>query len=613
VAGFEDCIEHASETKVPKKRRWFAESLVNPREPSVVDRRRSRVITTSDDSIGPPGPARLRIGRWEVERELNQLSTAGETLKIEPKAMAVLAHLADRRGQVVSRSSLLSNVWPHAVVGDDCLTQVVVKLRKALGDSPHHPTYIQTIAKHGYRLVAPVVHGPDPDDTAAPAPTGARPAERTGRRARWLVGAGAAGAVLAAGISWSILGPFERPATQGLTSGVVPVRLEGPTVAIRPFEALSNDPDEIILAHGITADLVTDLSKVFGLWVVGASSPGDRQHGQAPKDQDSIHYLVAGTVQRFDHRLRLQVTLSDAGSGKLLWSERFDRNVSDLFAVQDELGPKLLRVLPTKVSEAEMRRVSRRYTHSLDAYRHFQRGQLALLAREERQNEAARASFRRAIDLDADFARAHAGLALTYAAAYRNQWARDGVASLTRALEIAADAVQMDPDIPETHWVLAFVHMERRHHDLALLEAETAVRANPSYADGYGLIASIQTYLGRPADALRSLNKAMRLDQRRGQLQLMNLGRAHLFIGNLDQAQSSLEEALSRNPANLEAHVYLATLHVMRGNAGAASWEAEEVRSLRPDFSCEEWLRTYPMTDRAQQDRLVKSMATLGL
>jgi Tfp pilus assembly protein PilF len=171
----------------------------------------------------------------------------------------------------------------------------------------------------------------------------------------------------------------------------------------------------------------------------------------------------------------------------------------------------------------------------------------------------------------------------------------------------------MDPDIPETHWVLAFVHMERRHHDLALREAEAAIRVNPSYADGYGLIASIQTHLGQPADALRSLHKAMRLDVKRGQLQLMNLGRAHLFVGNLDQARSSLEEALSRNPANLEAHVYLATVQVMRGDMPAANWEAEEVRALRPGFKCEEWLRTYPMTDRAQQDRLTTSMAALGL
>lgn len=569
-------------------------------------------MTVSGEACTAPATARLRVGRWDVERDLNQLSASGRTVRIEPKAMAVLVYLADRHGRVVSRSSLLSAVWPDTVVGDDCLTQVVVKLRKALGDIPGQPTYIQTIAKGGYRLVA-AVSDPDAEDPAAAtvAPTARAPPPRASwRPLRW-----AAAAVLVAFGAWWMLETtaVREPEHAARPAGRTRVVADGPTVAIRPFAALSNDPDEAMLAHGITTDLITDLSKISGLWVVDADSAAGGQAGQAPADRVSIQYLVSGTVQQLDGHLRLHVNLSETASGRLLWSERFDRDVSGLFAVQDELGSKLLHLLPAKVTEAEMRRVSRRYSRSLEAYRHFQRGQMALLAREQRENEAARAAFQRAIDLDARFARARAGLALTYAADYRNQWVKDGAAALERAFEIATAAIQIDPDIAETHWVLAFVHMERRQHDLALQHVQAAVRVNPSYADGYGLIGSIETYVGRPDDALRSLRAAMRLGQGSGQLQLMNLGRAYFFLGDLVQARSSLEGAVSRNPANLEVHVYLAALHVMRGDTGAARWEAEEIRLLKPGFSSRAWLRTYPMTDRAQQDKLVTSLATLGL
>src|SRR5216117_4550892 len=126
-----------------------------------------------------PTQDRLRVGDWMVEPDLNQLSAPGKAVKVEPKAMAVLLHLANRPGQVVDREALLSQVWPGVVVGDDSLTQVVIKLRKALGDDPDRPTYIQTVTKRGYRLVAPVLR---PAGTAAP------PVRRRPHGVRWKIG-----------------------------------------------------------------------------------------------------------------------------------------------------------------------------------------------------------------------------------------------------------------------------------------------------------------------------------------------------------------------------------------------------------------------------------------
>jgi TolB-like protein/DNA-binding winged helix-turn-helix (wHTH) protein/cytochrome c-type biogenesis protein CcmH/NrfG len=555
----------------------------------------------------------LQVGGWAVEPALNQLSAAGKTVKLEPKAMAVLVCLADRPGQVVSREALLSAVWSGVVVGDDSLTQVVIKLRKALGDVPETPAYIQTISKGGYRLIAPVVRSAE--IASGPVRLDAEPlnAERK-RRVPWIAGAGIAALLLAATGAWWI--KDER--VTGVSPGQAPMATIGaartaqPTVAITPFEALGNDPQAVLLARGITADLVTDLSKVFGLSVIGVGPLGGQAGAETPADAPPVRYLVSGSVQRVDQRLRLHVHLTDADSGKQLWSERFDRALTGLFAIQEELGPKILQMLPAKVSEAELRRVAQRHTRNLEAYEYFQRGQPALLVRQRAENDTAREMFRRAIALDAAFARAYAGLALTYAADYRNQWTGDGAAALDRAFELARTAYQINPDIPETYWVLAFVHMVRRQHQQALQYLETAVRLYPSYADGYALMAGINTYIGRPAETVRLLRIAMRLDPQAGSLYFLILGRAFLFLGDPEQARVNLEHALSRNLANLEAHVYLAALHVTAGDKAAAAWEAEEIRALQPGFSSRVWLETDPMTDVAQKTKLVQALGELG-
>src|SRR6185295_7390282 len=131
----------------------------------------------------------------------------------------------------------------------------------------------------------------------------------------------------------------------------------------------------------------------------------------------------------------------------------------------------------------------------------------------------------------------------------------------------------------------------------ALQHLETAVRLSPSFADGYALMAGVNTYVGRPADSVRLLRTAMRLDPQAGYLYFLNLGRAYLFLGDLEQARVNLEQALLRNAVNLETHVYMAALHVMTGDKAAAAWEAEEIRALQPGFSSRGWLETYPLTD----------------
>ncbi len=552
------------------------------------------------DAPVAPADHRLRVGDWTVEPDLNQLSTPGRAVKVEPKAMAVLLHLANRPGRVVDRETLLSQVWPGVVVGDDSLTQVVIKLRKALGDDPDRPTYIQTVTKRGYRLVAPVVR---PGGTATPH------IPRRSHRVRWIAGAAALALLIATGLWWGTGQQARRlsPAPDPVVDVTQP-----PTLAIAPFEALSKDGQESLLARGITADLLTDLSKSSGLSVIGFSPMEGRPTSEASRHAES-RYLVSGTVQRVDERLRVHVFLTERATGRQLWSERFDRSLTDLFAIQDELGPRIVSMLPAKVSEAELRRMAQRHTRNLQAYEHFQHGQAALLVRQKSGNETARQMFRRAIDLDKTFARAYSGLALTYAADYRNQWTADAAGALERAFELARTANEINPDIPETYWTLAYVHAQRREHQQALKHLERSLTLYPSFADAYALMASVKTLVGQPAASVPLMRTAMRLNPTSGYLYFLVLGRTYFFLGNLEQARINLAEASKRNPEYLETHIYLAALEVASGDTPSAEWEADQIRALEPAFSAKRWLDNYPMTDNGQKAKLLQALAPLGL
>ena len=536
---------------------------------------------------------RALIGDWSVEPALDVLERAGETVRLEPKAMELLVTLASRPGEVVSREELLSTVWPGVVVGDEALSQAVTKLRKALGDDVRAPTYIETISKRGYRLIAPV----KPLATGSAAEMAAAPAKSRLRVRIPLIGLLLALLATAPYVWHSQHGAASTDSQNEGESGLDRLsRL--PTVSVTAFDSLSDDPAQVYLARGITADLATDLSRLAGLRVIGASRG---------------RYVVSGSVQRAADHLKVNVRLTDSASGQQLWSERYERAAIDLFAVQDEIVARLVAALPVKLNEAEHDRLARRYTRNLEAYDYFLRGQAALLTRTREDNETAREMYRKAVALDPAFARAYAGLALTYAADYRQQWTKDGPQALARAFELAETAARIDAEILEVQWVLAYVHAQSRRHDQAIAHLNRAIALDPSFADAYALLGSIYTYVGQPAKAIPLVRTAIHLNPDAGYLYFLVLGRAYLFRGDTEQAMINLQEALSRNAANLESQVYLVATLSLAGDKDAARWKAEELHVLDPEFSTGKWLQSYPMTDEGQKHRLAALLSQAGL
>ncbi len=577
----------------------------------------------------------LGIGDWSVDRSTNQIRRGSEVLRLEPKAVDLLMALAQRAGEVISRDELLAIVWSGVVVSDDVLTQAVIKLRKALGDTSREPRYIETIPKRGYRLIAavtPQVPGaailpptkPLAADAATIAPatpiaSDAPPHPRV-PRLRWIAGAGVVAAVLGAGYWFHARDASELNASPAaaLQESIANARIESsPKVVVYPFKESEGDPWQTLLARGITARLVTDLGRIPDIRVISPQDAAAPTGAESRSETRLGDYAVKGELQREVQggggKIRLYVRLTDAISGEALWSEQYDRPYGDLLSLQDELTRQILDKLRITVDDQERRRQARPYTHNLEAYEHFLRAQSALLVRRKSDNDAARGQYLQAIELDPTFARAHAGLALTYAADQRNGWTTDGPAALAKALEIAKSAREMDPDIPEPLFALAFVNMERGHPREAIDNLRDALRLDPSYADAYALLAGIETYSGRPQQTIPLIRTAMRLRPDSGYLYLMILGRASFFMDDMESAALYLRQALARNPDDVEAHLYLAATLARAGKGNEAAWESEEIRTLEPAFSMRQWLATYPMTDGRQRERLVHAVDGLKL
>lgn len=564
-----------------------------------------------------PGPA-LRIGDWRADPATNELARDGETVRLEPKAMEVLVFLAERAGQVVSREALLAAVWPGTVVGDDALTQAVIKLRRSLQDEARSPQYIETISKRGYRLIARVERlGAE----RAPASEQTPPAAAPGRsHARVPLRAAAMAALLALLIAGAAAVYVWRQGTESSDAAILPGEeflerwIALPTITVIPFETVAGDDAEAYLARGIAADLTTDLSRLSGLRVISGPSPVPP--GKPVREGAAKHgprYLLSGAVQRAKGSLRINVRLVDAESGRQLWANRYDRPFHDLLAVQEEIINHLLQTLPVQVSEAERLRLAHRYTRNLAAYDYFLRGRSAFLTRQREDNAIAREMYRKAIELDPAFARAYAGLALTHADDYRNQWTADGRRSLETASQLAETALQIDPGLPDVYSVLGYVRAVQHDHQQAIQLHERALKLDPSYADAYAYIGATYTLMGQPARTMPFMRTAMRLNPHGNFMYFMVLGRAYLFTGDLEQASINLKEALGRNGADLESRVYMAATFVAAGDLQAAKWEAEEIRALHPGFTARQWLKTYLMSDERQKQRLIDLLAQVGL
>jgi adenylate cyclase len=373
-----------------------------------------------------------------------------------------------------------------------------------------------------------------------------------------------------------------------------------PSIVVLSFVNMSGDPDQEYFSDGLTEDLTTDLSKLSGLFVIARNSAFTYK-GKAVKVQEvgrelGVRYVLEGSVRKSDTQIRINTQLIDTTTGGHLWSERYDRPLQDIFALQDEIRQKIVFALKVQLTEEEQKRFRQFPTTNLEAYDYFLRGIEAVgRAWDEHRKEAnvqARQMFEKAIELDPKYAAAYALLGWTYHLDYFFRWSQDPTHSQEQSFELAQRAVALDDSLSLAHRMLGNVYLFKRQHEQAIAEMERAIALNPSYAPAHMQLGIALVFAGQPEEGIGLIEKGMRLDPRNPALYLQNLGWAYRSTGQCEKAIAPLKQVLSLTPAYTPGRVNLAVCYVELGREEEARAEAAEVLRLDPNFSVENaWRR----------------------
>ena len=574
----------------------------------------------NDDLPWSPSPhAPFLVADWTVDAPANRLLRDGDEVRLEPKVMSVLVYLARHRGQVVSRNDLESGVWTGMVVGYDAVTNAIIKLRRALGDDSRAPRIIETISKQGYRLIADVgpvaqpVIGESPVPEAAGSATSQRSPSAAKHRRRALVPtAGLLALLLVASLIAVYV--FRSPPDAAEQASESSQRV---SIAVLPFDNPTDDPSQDYFANGITEDLITDLSKVSGLLVVARNSAFAYQDSNEPAGTIGrtlgVRFLLRGNLRREGDQLRLNVRLIDSHDGRTLWAERYDRRLTDVFRIQDELTAQIVSALQVELAPADQRRLARNHEASVAAYDELLQGNDHYGRRSFQDNELAKDHYRRAIELDPGFARAYSALALAYSRQAVDGWQPSTRGAMEEAAALVEQAVKLDPQVPQIYFVRSQIALYRRDHAEAVRQAEEAIALSPGYADAYALLAWVLHFAGRPSQGLDEMERAARLNPTLPSIYRFVRGALHYSLGDYPSAIADLEPAIPMNPTYPMLRLWLAAAYAGSGRIEEAQWEAAELMALNPGFTLEHVKTVYPIRDPKYQERLIADLRKAGL
>jgi adenylate cyclase len=390
-----------------------------------------------------------------------------------------------------------------------------------------------------------------------------------------------------------------------------------PSILVLPFDNLSADPEQEYFSDGITTDIITELSRLQSLRVIARSSAFTYK-GQTINVADigrdlGVRYVVGGSVQKAGGRLRVSVQVTDTRTGFDLWGERYDGSVDDLFAVQDEVTRRIVDTLAVQLSPEEQRNLGRAATRSFEAYDLLLQGQEQFRSRTPEGNQRAREDYRRAIELDPEFARAYSALAVAMTAAYWRGWTDAPNETLNHALALARKAVALDDQSPQAYWALGYALLYRKQYEDASKAVKRSIEVAPSYADGYALLALIDNYTGQYERAASLIQKAMDLNPYYTFDYPYNLGRALYGLGRYAKAAKALEKAVQKNQNAVPAHVFLAASYRQLGRQDDAEWEVEQCLMSAPETTLSQIANTLPFKDEAELERLLDDLRQAGL
>ncbi len=481
------------------------------------------------------------VAGWEVSPDTLRIKKGDKSSKIEPKVMQVLVFLAERHGEVVSREELEDHIWQGTIVGYDAVTNTVIKLRKAFGDSPKNPSVIETISKSGYRLIADVRTSESVSSDAITNKTGEQQISINKGVSRWLI--------VFIYLVFLFISFYYFLITYPKPTLPLP---DLPSVAVMPFFNIDNEPDKTYFSDGITEDLITDLSNVSNLFVIARNSSfqykGKSIDVKSVAKDLGVRYILQGSVRKDEKRFRINVQLMDSVTGENIWAERYDGTLENLFEIQDEVTRKITSALSIKLKNNEQKTIEKNESINVDSYDEFLKGWERYWKFTRDDFAIAETHFKKALQLDPDNSRAHAALALIYWKAWQLKWhenhgtPHEGWRRANKEIELA-----LKKPTSLAYSTKSSMLLINRRYEESIDEAEKAIKLNANDAMAYLALAEALSFSGQPGRAIENAKIGMRLDPNFTHPYLNVIGRSQFDMGLYETSNESLDCDTTQN------------------------------------------------------------------
>ncbi len=393
-----------------------------------------------------------------------------------------------------------------------------------------------------------------------------------------------------------------------------------PSIAVLPFVDMSEDPKQEFICDGIAEEIITAFSRVPNMFVVARNSTftykGKPVKAQQVSEDLGVRYVLEGSVRRSGDRVRITVQLIDALKGNHLWAERYDRELKDLFALQDEITLRVLAAIKVKLTDGGQVGGWLKYYiggRGLDCYLKFIEANDHYTRWNIEDNNLARKMIEQAIELCPEIPMGYIHLGWVYHHDYMLGNTKAPRETLEKAIELAQKAIAMDDSIFRAHGLLCVLYVCQREYDRAIAEGERAVALNPGWTPSLVAYGDCLNYAGRPEEAIPLFQKAIRLNPFGPNYLYRSYGHALRNAGRFEEAVSAFKKAIQLAPDNLSAHSGLAITYMMMGREDEARAEAAEVLRINPKYSVNYAARTLHYKDRAQNDKVINALRAAGL
>jgi adenylate cyclase len=449
----------------------------------------------SGKSLAQPPAQVFLFHTFRFNTRTGELWRDGVQTTLAPRATAVLALLADRAPQTVTKQELFDVVWNGLIAGDEALTSSILELRKALGDNARRPGLIETMHRRGYRLMVPV----------------------------------------------------SRPGTP----------LEGrPAIAILPFDNLTTEPEQKYFAEGLVEDITGALGRIGSVLVVDQNAAGFLAGPASVQQIGSelgVRYVLRGTVRRAGEKLRLTAKLIETATAYQLWSETYDGRVADVFDLQDTIVGRIVGALGTSIWAAEIERARTKRPDSLQAYDYVLRGYPGFGALEDPAHRQAMEMFREALQLEPTYALATALLAWCHSQRFSRMMSGDPDFDRARAIELANKALELEPDAPRIMSAAGSALMlagNYQHLDHCLHLFAKALAIDPNSSQGWLRMGLVRVNRSEPEEAIQAFERTLRLSPMipQGAYARWGIGLAHFVAARLPDAAACFRQALAERP-----------------------------------------------------------------